>query len=105
ADHASESRSEQLRACGPTVAGVTPVRPPRRPLRMGPIQRFFVARLVVFVVFFADLVDFDDRLAALAFAARAARALTRFCASFARVSGDSGRRFLATSLPVFAAAR
>jgi hypothetical protein len=36
--------------------------------------------------------------ALLRLAARAARAFTRFCASLARASGDSGRRFFATFL-------
>ena len=56
--------------------------------------RFLAVFLVVFLT---------ARFAALCFAARAARALTRFCASLARASGDSGLRFFATFFVAFAA--
>src|SRR5689334_7235368 len=88
AGHASDIRVERLRVDSPIVAGVT--RFDRPAGRSGCIftQRFLVVRF--FVVFLADFVDLDARFAALALAARAARALTRFCASFARASGERG---------------
>src|SRR5215468_2584802 len=103
AGHASDVGGEGLRVHSPIVAGVTRFDRPAGRSRMVSIQRFLVLRF--FVVFFADLVDFDARFAAFAFAARAARALTRFCASFARASGERGRRFLATFLVAFVARR
>src|SRR5437667_2254992 len=58
------------------------------------LGRFFAGRPTVRATFFETrfLVDF---FAAFTFRARAARAFTRFWASFARASADSGRRFLA----------
>jgi len=54
----------------------------------------FLAGLpALFVVFLADFLAVAFR-----FRARAARALTRFCAIFARVSGDIGRRFFTALL-------
>src|SRR2546423_15624655 len=58
--------------------------------------------------FLADLffvTRFDEPLPALTFRARAARAFTRFCASFARASGDNRRRFFTAFLLFFAASR
>jgi hypothetical protein len=59
----------------------------RRDSRM--VERGHPLRLRAFFVGF---------FAALALAARAPRALTRFCASFARASGESRRRFFAVSV-------
>src|SRR5262249_33912908 len=100
AGHASDRGVERLRVHSPIVAGVTRFDRPAGRSRCASIQRFLAVRF--FVVFF---VDFDARFAAFAFAARAARALTRFCASFARASGERGRRFLAAFLVAFFAAR
>jgi hypothetical protein len=79
-------------------------------------QRRLAALLVDFVAdffatFFVDFFAvflFAAFFAALRFRARAARAFTRFWASFARACGESGRRFFTTFLAavfaVFAAA-
>ena len=53
------------------------------------------------LVFFAERA-LDIFFAAFTFLARAARALTRFWASLARASGESGLRFLATFFVVLA---
>jgi hypothetical protein len=102
--HASDSGSERLSVRGPTVAGVTRFDRPAGRSECDEFQRFFAVRFVDFLVaFFVDFfVDFEARFAAFAFAARAARALTRFCASLAFASGESGRRFFAVFFAGFA---
>jgi hypothetical protein len=63
---------------------------------------FFAAALLAdFCVDFFAAVFLVDFFAALRLRARDARAFTRFCASLARVSGDSRRRFFTTFFVTF----